>query len=115
MIRQFYEACRVDAAAIADYDNLSRAAFDEAAACQAFSTPESRELFVRTCVFLGYADGHFSAAERQRLAEIAVALSMPLAEYTALAESVHDHLIGQFAHVQNVEALQAVSKETRPG
>lgn len=115
MIRQFYEACRSETDALADYDNLSRAVFDPEATAAAFNTPESRALFISTCVFLGYADGHFTAPERIRLGEIAVALGVSAAEYAAIAETVHDQLIGQFAHVQNVEALQAVSQETRPG
>ncbi|MGH8431670.1 MAG: TerB family tellurite resistance protein [Solimonas sp.] len=115
MIRSFYNDCRADSAAIADYDNLSRAAFDAETARQIFNTVDARDLFVRTCIYVGYADGHFGAAERKRVGEMALALGMSPEVYDGIIETVHDHLIGQFAHVLNVEALQAVSKETRPG
>jgi len=114
MLRGFYDACQLEASAITSFDDLIRSEFSPAHAREVLDNMDLRLEFLRSCVFLGYADGNYTAAERKKVAEFAAELTV---DATALAEieaQVADTLMGQMAPLQNIDAVREVSRKTLP-
>ncbi|MDP9141889.1 MAG: TerB family tellurite resistance protein [Pseudomonadota bacterium] len=115
LIKAFYEGCRSDGLGpMAAYDDLVKASFEPDAAKQAFNTPELRSTFVQACVFLGFADGSYSVDEKASVRNLASAVGLNHDAVSNIESLVHDHLMGQFKDIQNMEALVEIAKETRP-
>ncbi len=110
LLREFYESCRADARGLASFDELMRAEFDAEEAKDILNTPALRETFLRSCLFLAFADGEFSASERACIDSFSSALGASGERLAELTDEVRGHLIRQIATIQNVDALAQVAK-----
>lgn len=111
MVRGFYEQCQEDAHALTSFDDLIGADFDGGRAAELFDSPELKATFLQSCVFLAYADGHYSAGERAKVRAYADALGVAAAELATIEESVGDHLLQQVSRIENTEALKKVAAD----
>lgn len=115
MLRDFYEACQQDTGALTSFAELGRGEFDPEDARRILDTSERKAALLRSCLLLAYADGRYSAAEREKIRGFADALGVDAAELLAMEESVSDQLMQNIARISNVDALRAVAAETAPG
>lgn len=106
LVREFYDTC----ARHGDprLEDVVKGPFDPARAKEAFGTPELAKLFVKSLILLAFADGTYAAEEDALIREYAAALGLDGATVDALHQSTKDFLIGELAHVKNVEALAGV-------
>lgn len=111
MLRGFYDTCQQDASALTSFDELIRTPFDAAAAKEIFDTPERRAALLQSCVFLAYADGHYSAGERAKVKAIADAVGASALELATSEGLVSDHLLQQVSRISNMDALKQVAVE----
>ncbi len=109
MLRGFYDQCQEEAHGLTTFDDLIGADFDKARAAELFDTDALRATFLQSCVFLGYADGHYSSGERARVREYADALGVSADNLAVIEDSVGDHLLQQVAMVENTDALKKVA------
>jgi len=114
MLRGFYDACQRDASAITRFDDLINTPLSLEHARQVLDSGELRTEFLRSCVFLGYADGSYSANERAKIVEFAKALSVETASLNEIEAEVADVLMSQMAPLQNIDAVREVARKTLP-
>lgn len=94
MIDAFFSGCAADAGAPnATFDH---AAFDAGLARQVLTSPELKENFLRSCLLVGYADGHCSDAERAAIDAMAESLGISSADRQAADRSIQKELLAQF-------------------
>lgn len=115
MLRGFYEGCQQDAQALTRFDDLVRNELSLEHARQVLDTPALRVEFLRSCVFLGYADGSYSKAERGKVLEFATALNIDTPTLAEIEAEVADVLMQQMAPLQNIDAVREVARETLKG
>jgi hypothetical protein len=72
---------------------------------------EQREVFVRTALMLCYADGKMSDNEKKWLWDVGARLGFSAETLEGHDAAIRSYLLGQLAHVQNVDALREVAKE----
>lgn len=96
-----------------DFSELIVAPFDAAAAGQLLASDELKRAFLQTCVFLAYADGSYSAAERAKVAAFAEAMGLTGDALKTLEQSVADQLLQEIALIENVDALGEVARELK--
>ena len=72
--------------------------------------PEVARMFVKTCILMAHADGEYHPKERAAIAAYAKALGIADEEVRQLEQSVKEYLVGQLAHLANVEAAAKVAK-----
>lgn len=113
MLRGFYDSCRSDSSALTDFDDLARRPFDVADAKNVLITAELQQAFLTSCVYLAYADGHYSDGERRKVRTYADALGVSGAELAQIEAAVGDALLQQISRIENVDALKMVAKEVR--
>ncbi len=113
MMRDFYEQCARDTDAIATFEDVLSTPFESEAASGVLNTDALRQTFIASCVFLGYADGTYSKGERDKVRELGAAIGIPSGQIDEIEDLVADQLMAQFAHIDNLEALQAVAGEIR--
>ena len=77
----------------------------------AISSPALSQLFTKTALLVAYADNGCSPAERAVIERYAAALGLTPAEVAHLDQSVKEFLLGQLAHLSNVDATVAVAKK----
>lgn len=111
MLRGFYQQCQEDAHALTSFDELIATDFDPARAAELFDTEALKATFLQSCVFLAYADGHYSASERTKVRAYADALGVPADRLATIEDSVGDHLLQQVSRIENTEALKKVAAE----
>jgi tellurite resistance protein len=70
---------------------------------------ETRSLFIKTAILLGWADGNFSDGERKLVAEFAKALSV--SDIPTLEAQVKEYLLSHLTHLQNSASAAAVAKK----
>lgn len=110
LLKEFYEACRADVNGLASFDEVIKTSFDAADAKDILNTKELREVFLKSCLLLAYADGVFSDPERERVKSFAKALEIGDDQRADLEDQVRGHLIQQIAQIKNVDALREVAK-----
>jgi tellurite resistance protein len=111
LLREFYESCRADVEGLASFEEVIAVALDEESARDVLDTPELRDLFVRSCLLLAFADGTFSPAERTQLAHLAALLDVKPERRLELEEEARSFLFRRVAHVHNLDVLQKVVKD----
>jgi len=111
LLREFYSGCQQAAGGLADFDDLVRVPFDAETACDVLESAEHRQVFLRSCLLLAFADGGYSSGERAKITEFAGALEVDSAILAELEDQVRDHLLRQVASIQNIDALRAVANE----
>lgn len=111
MLRGFYDQCQEDAHALTSFDELISADFDAARAAELFDSEELKATFLQSCVFLAYADGHYSAGERAKVRAYADSLRVPPQHLATIEDAVGDHLLQQISRIENTEALQKVAAD----
>ena len=77
----------------------------------ALTSPALRNLFVKTCILMGWADNSFDGKERELVARYAKALGISEAETAELERAVKSYLISSLVTLANVEAVAAVAKK----
>jgi hypothetical protein len=111
MIKSFYDACREDAAGLADFKDIVAQEFDAEEAAEILNTPTLRHTFLRSCLLLAFADGRYSKAEQAKIQEFAAALGVEDAALAELKDQVTEHLFSQIANIENIDALREVARE----
>ena len=111
MLRGFYDSCQQDGQSMTTFDELVKGEFDFAAAAESFDSADLKSALIKSCILLGYADGHYSTAEQAKVREYAQLLGVSAEALEGMEGAVGDHLIQQLARVQNTDALQTVAKE----
>lgn len=114
MLRSFYDACQEEAGAMTGFDDLVKSDFSITNAVEVLNTADLRIEFLRSCVFLGYADGNYSGPERSKIADFAAALDVDPARLGEIEAQVADTLMGQMAALQNIDAVREVARKTLP-
>jgi len=93
----------------ADLGALARAPNIEPANLAAIlSTPELRQLFVKTALLLAYVDGEYGAAEQRAIADYAKAMNVT--DVATIEAQIKDYLIGHLSHLHNVQGVADVAK-----
>lgn len=113
MLRQFYDACREEVSGLADFDDVIAVDFDKAEAVEILDTPELKQIFLKSCYLLAFADGSFSYEESAVLQKLATDLGMDDALQNTVREEVQDYLLQQISKIQNVDAVVEVAKEMK--
>ncbi len=108
LLREFYENCRQEVAGLSGFEDLIGAEFDLAHAKDVLTTPDLKDMFIRSCVFLGYADGLYSQAERALVARFATGLGLAEGALQEIEQQVGGELVQSVARIKNVDALKAV-------
>ena len=111
LLREFYENCRQDSQGLSDFDDLIHQDLDSQRAVHILDNEELRITFLRSCIFLAYADGSYSDKERQCVAQFAKDLQVDAETLAILEQQVGDTLMQNIARIQNVEALKEVAAE----
>ncbi len=115
MIKDFYQQCAADAEALASFEDLIQTPFDPAQANLVLNNDEVKQIFLTSCLFLAYADGDYSAAEREKIRELGDAIKISDEQITEIEDTVVDQLMAQFAHIDNIEELKQVAKTLHSG
>jgi hypothetical protein len=113
LVQEFFAAAHGESGAAGDGSVLAATPFDVAQAAQELATSELKSVFLQSCVLLAYADGRYSAAERDKVAAFAQALGIPATQLAEIEELVSDHLLQQIARIENVDALGEVARELK--
>jgi tellurite resistance protein len=113
MLRQFYDACREEVSGLADFDDVISMDFDKKEASEILDTPELKQIFLKSCYLLAFADGSFSYEESAVLRKLAADLGMDDDLVATVREEVQDYLLQQISKIQNVEAVVEVAKEMK--
>ncbi|MDB4989979.1 MAG: hypothetical protein JWN04_5157 [Myxococcaceae bacterium] len=111
LLREFYESCRADVEGLASFDEVIAVPLDEESARDVLDTPELRELFLRSCLLLAFADGAYSPSERTQLVRLAELLDVTPERRSELEEEARSFLFRRVAHVHNLDVLQEVVKD----
>jgi tellurite resistance protein len=74
-------------------------------------TPSLRQLFLKTCVLLGHADGDYSAKEKQLVSRFAQAFGIGKKDLEGLEQNVKEYLLGHLSGVRNVESTAKVANK----
>lgn len=115
MLRSFYDSCQSEAHALTRFDDLVKTDLSLEHARQVLDSTELRIEFLRSCVFLGYADGSYSNAERAKVHEFAAALRIEAETVSEIEAEVADVLMQQMAPLQNIDAVREVARKTLKG
>lgn len=113
MLRQFYDACREEVSGLTDFDDVISTDFDKTEAVEILDTPELKQIFLKSCYLLAFADGSFSYEESAVLQKLATDLGMDDELQAAVREEVQDYLLQQISRIQNVDAVVEVAKEMK--
>lgn len=114
LLRNFYDACQSEAHAMTGFDDLASQEFSPIHAREVLDTTELCTEFLRSCVFVGYADGKYTATERAKVAEFAADLKVEPGQLKEIEAQVADILMSQMATLQNIDAIREVARKTRP-
>ncbi|MBX2812446.1 MAG: TerB family tellurite resistance protein [Myxococcales bacterium] len=112
LVREFYDGC----ARVGDprLEEVAAGQFDPEQAKTCFDTPEKAQLFVKSLILLGFADGVYGKAEDELIRSYAITLGLSSEEVDGLHQSTKDFLMGSLSHVKNVDALRAVFARLDP-
>ena len=77
----------------------------------AISSPQVAQLFVKTALLVAYADNGCSPAERGVIGRYADELGVTGEEVAHLDQAVKEFLVGQLAHLSNVDAAVEVARK----
>ncbi|MGR9108629.1 MAG: hypothetical protein ACU843_17055 [Gammaproteobacteria bacterium] len=113
LMREFYEQCARDSEALASFQDVVSTPFDHDTATRVLNTEELKRTFIASCVFLGYADGNYSAKEREQVKSLGSEIGLNPEQIGEIENLVADQLMAQLAHIENLEALKEVSGEIR--
>ena len=83
------------------------------AVATALGKGETAKSFLKTCLLLSYADGHYHPKERAVVDAFAKAMGVAPAELEKLEHSVKEYLLSSLAHLHNTEAKTAVAKKLK--
>lgn len=115
MIKNFYQQCAAEAEALSSFEDLIQTPFDPDQASLVLNSDEVKRIFLTSCLFLAYADGDYSAAEREKVRELGDAIKVSGEQITEIENTVADQLMAQFAHIDNLEELKQVAKTLHTG
>lgn len=108
LLKEFYEGCRAQVQGLASFEEVVEGPIEADTMRDILDSPALREMFLKSCLLLAFADGVFSECERNKLRGFAEALFVDDERRAQLEDEVRDHLLKQIAHLQNVEALRDV-------
>lgn len=110
LIRDFYDACRNNAA---DWPPFSALQGEPPAAVSAATFPEAaqRDLVVASCLLLAYADGALTADELAAVQAVAAEVGMTVARVDELLALVKDTMLAQLARLPDAASVAAVARE----
>lgn len=111
LMREFYSGVRRDAGGIADFDDVVSGELDLADAKDVLDTPELRNIFITSCLFLAFADGSYTGPEQATIAKFAAGLGLSDDHLARLHEQVKDYLMLQVSRVENIDALKEIASE----
>ncbi|HVO30074.1 MAG TPA: hypothetical protein VMV18_05035 [bacterium] len=77
----------------------------------ALTTPELRELFMRTAILLAYADSNYSPKEREWVKKTGTALGVAEKDLAKMDDQVRHFLLSQLTDVANTDATRQVAKK----
>lgn len=98
MIEGFFQSCAADAGVSGA--SFQSSTFDVAQAKEVLNTAALKQVLVRSCLFLGFADGHCSPTERAVVEQIAFGLGMSASELAEADREVKRSLLSQFEGVE---------------
>jgi len=111
LIQEFYKACRQDVEGLADFDDLIAEAWSGENAKDILDTDELRQVALRSCLFLAFADGRYSEGEQQTIRRIATELDVSPEQLNVLEDQVKGVLMRQLVGVRNLDELREVYRE----
>lgn len=114
MLREFYDQCQREGGALTSFDELLAQPFDLADSAEDFNSDDLKIALLNSCLLLAYADGHYTAGEREKIRSYAAILNFSADDLAQLEETVADHLMQQISRISNMEALQEVAQELKP-
>jgi len=108
LIRQFYDACRSEAADLPAFDDLD-ASGDVSTAD--FADPGQRAMLLAFCQMVAYADGELSTREREAVAQTAARLDITDERRDAILAQVKDYMLAQLAGLPDAASVATVARE----
>jgi tellurite resistance protein len=108
LIRTFYEEQRLSG--MPTYDKVTAAAAKGVKLKSLAGDVGFAEQLLLMCLMAGYADGKFSDAERNHVAQLAAQLSVSAARLAELHLQVKDSLIGSLARLPDAASVAALAK-----
>ena len=109
LVASFWAEVGGGAGALAELQRGARITSAELSA--ALSSPELRQLFVKTSILMAWSDGKVTDAERKIIGEFATALGIAGADFQKLEAAVKEYLVGHLATIQNSAAVAEVAKK----
>ncbi len=79
----------------------------------ALSSDTLAQLFLKSCILVGYADGEYTPSERSIVDGYAKALRIEEPALQALEQAVKEYLVGQLAGLSNVQATAAIARKLK--
>jgi len=111
MIKEFYDSCRAQVHGLTDFRDLVSQDYAPQEAKEILNTPELRNTFMTSCLFLAFADGSYTNRERTVIAAFAGHLDISHAHLAVLEDGVKDYLLMQISRIHNLDALREISAE----
>jgi hypothetical protein len=111
LIREFYVSCQRDIDGFASFQDLLAEGHDLASQLGILDSFELKQVCLKSCALLAFADGSLSEGEKRALLEVATQLQLDPEAYQAILENVRDLLLRQLAPLTNLDELRAVARE----
>lgn len=111
LIQEFYLACRTPGAP--SYEDLIKVPFNSSEALETLRTPQLRQLFIKTCWLLAFADGKSTQPERELIARYASEMGVSSEQTQELQAEVKEYLLAQLSHLKNTAAVAEVAKQMK--
>jgi uncharacterized membrane protein YebE (DUF533 family) len=109
MMQGFYESCRSDDDGLTSFKELIEVPLDLAEAKEALDTDALRQAFLKSCLFLAFADGVYSDGEKKAVRQLAAGVGLSESDVSSLESVVKGELLRQVSRVQNMESLKEVA------
>jgi tellurite resistance protein len=98
----------------ADLNALERSPAPEPAQLAAQLTGKPlRSMFIKTALLVAYADSAYGAKEKALIDQYARALELSPADVGTLEQQVKEYLVGQLAHLSNVQGAADVARKLK--
>ena len=112
LIREFYDSCK--RAGDPRLEDVVADGLDEKRVVELFGSPELAQLFVKSLILLGFADGVYAKVEDDLIRKYAKQLELSDEQVDSLHSATKEFLLGSLSHIQNLDALRRVHEGLNP-
>lgn len=109
LLMGFYAEAAGGARSLAELERAADATPEEIAA--ALTSSALRNVFIKTCLLMGWADNSFDGKERELVGRYAKALGISDAELAEHERAVKSYLVSSLVKLANTDAVVEVSKK----